>query len=32
MLDALKEREREEVMGIGDQLEYLNAVNWPEKS
>ena len=31
MLDALKEQEREEVLGIGDQSEYMNAVNWSEK-
>ena len=28
MLDTLKEREREELMGIGDQSEYMNEINW----
>ena len=32
MLESLKEREREELLGIGDQSEYMNAVNWPEKN
>ena len=27
MLDALKEQEKKEVLGIGDQSEYMNAVN-----
>ena len=31
MLESLKEREKEELLGIGDQSEYMNAVNWPEK-
>ena len=31
LLDTLKEQEREEVLGIGDQSEYMNAVNWPKK-
>ena len=31
MLDTLKEREREELMGIGDQSEYMNEINWPGK-
>ena len=32
MLQALKERERDELMGVGDQCEYMNEVNWPDKS
>ena len=31
MLQALKDREREELMGVGDQCEYMNEVNWPNK-
>ena len=31
MLQALKDREREELMGVGDQCEYMNEVNWPDK-
>mmetsp|Transcript_1128 Transcript_1128/g.1980 ORF Transcript_1128/g.1980 Transcript_1128/m.1980 type:complete len:93 (+) Transcript_1128:600-878(+) len=33
MLETLKEREREEVMGIGDLLglEYMNAVSWTDR-
>ena len=29
-LESLKEREREELLGIGDQSEYMITVNWPE--
>ena len=32
MLQALKERERDELMGVGDQCKYMNEVNWPDKS
>jgi len=31
MLQALKDREREELMGVGDQCEYMNEANWPDK-
>ena len=29
MLKALKEREKNELMGIGDQSEYMQNVSWP---
>ena len=31
-LKALREREKEVLMGIWDGAEYMNEVNWPEKS
>ena len=31
MLEALKQRERNELMGIGDQCEYMQNVSWPAK-
>ena len=31
MLDTLKECEREEFMGIGDQSKYMNEINWLRK-
>jgi len=27
----LKDIEREELMGVGDQCEYMSEVNWPDK-
>ena len=29
ILEALKERERNELMGIGDQCEYMQNISWP---
>ena len=30
-MNALRQREKEELMGIWDGAEYMNEVNWPEK-
>ena len=29
-LEVLKDREREELMGEGDQFEYMNKISWPK--